>query len=119
MEKANENPNNQTGNLLNIQIDPKSILLQKATQGNNNNNNNNKQSSRHSSISMNSSLIPNDDQDKKIKTLADNIIAAMPHKIKTNSYSSLNSNPNLQSFTTGLEQNSEQSPKYLFIKYSL
>lgn len=31
-----------------------------------------------------------DDQDKKIKTLADNIIAAMPHKIKTNSYSSSN-----------------------------
>jgi hypothetical protein len=30
----------------------------------------------------------NDEQDKKIKTLADNIIAAMPHKIKTNSYNS-------------------------------
>jgi hypothetical protein len=37
-----------------------------------------------------SSISSDDDQDKKIKTLADNIIAAMPHKIKTNSYSSLN-----------------------------
>ena len=35
------------------------------------------------------SLLVDDDQDKKIKTLADNIIAAMPHKIKTNSYSTL------------------------------
>ena len=34
-----------------------------------------------------SSLLVDDDQDKKIKTLADNIIAAMPHKIKMNSYS--------------------------------
>lgn len=35
-----------------------------------------------------------DDQDKKIKTLADNIIAAMPHKIKTNSYSNSVNNLN-------------------------
>jgi hypothetical protein len=33
-------------------------------------------------------VVKQDDQDKKIKTLADNIIAAMPHKIKTNSYNS-------------------------------
>jgi len=36
-----------------------------------------------------SSSLVDDDQDKKIKTLADNIIAAMPHKIKTNSYSTI------------------------------
>ena len=36
-----------------------------------------------------SSSLVDDDQDKKIKTLADNIIAAMPHKIKTNSYSTV------------------------------
>jgi hypothetical protein len=36
--------------------------------------------------------IKQDDQDKKIKTLADNIIAAMPYKIKTNSYNSSNNN---------------------------
>ena len=36
-----------------------------------------------------SSTLVDDDQDKKIKTLADNIIAAMPHKIKTNSYSTI------------------------------
>jgi hypothetical protein len=40
-------------------------------------------------LSQNNAKIA-DDQDKKIKTLADNIIAAMPHKIKTNSYSITN-----------------------------
>lgn len=111
MEKPTENlnTNTQTDNIMNIQVDPTIVSMQKTNQGN-------KPSSRHSSISMNSSLIPNDDQDKKIKTLADNIIAAMPHKIKTNSYSSLNSNTNLQSFT-GIDLNAEQSSKYVFIGF--
>lgn len=39
-------------------------------------------------LTVHSSPVVDDDQDKKIKTLADNIIAAMPHKIKTNSYTS-------------------------------
>lgn len=40
----------------------------------------------------NSSAKTDEEQDKKIKTLADNIIAAMPHKIKSNCYSSFNLN---------------------------
>jgi len=53
---------------------------------------NNNTASRHSSISASTPpQLQTDDQDKKIKTLADNIIAAMPRKIKTNSYSSLTS----------------------------
>ena len=46
-----------------------------------NNSNNNKTSP------LQSTYMIDDDQDKKIKTLADNIIAAMPMKIKSNSYS--------------------------------
>lgn len=45
----------------------------------------------------------NDDQDKKIKALADNIIAAMPYKIKTNSYSISNLN----------QQQSQQKPNFM------
>ena len=48
-----------------------------------------------------------DDQDKKIKTLADNIIAAMPHKIKNNSYTTSGSPQNNQ-FLGGESDASQQ-----------
>lgn len=46
-----------------------------------------------------------DDQDKKIKTLADNIIAAMPHKIKTNSYSTTRADSVGSTSATNLNNN--------------
>ena len=50
----------------------------------------------------------NNDQDKKMKTLADNIIAAMPHKIKTNSYSISNLAQQQQRIFSGLIQQQQQ-----------
>jgi hypothetical protein len=60
----------------------------------------------------------NDDQDKKIKALADNIIAAMPYKIKTNSYSisNLSQQQQQQKNMSGLiHQQQQQQQQKLFI----
>jgi hypothetical protein len=58
----------------------------------------------------------NNDQDKKIKALADNIIAAMPYKIKTNSYSisNLAQQQQMQQKNIGCLVHQQQQQQQLF-----
>jgi hypothetical protein len=65
-------------------------------------------------ISSTKSSKLDDDQDKKIKTLADNIIAAMPHKIKTNSYSNPTKSDSVGNSATNLSQQQQQNGDNIF-----
>ena len=58
--------------------------------------------------------IVDDDQDKKIKTLADNIIAAMPMKIKSSSYSFINSTTTDSSPSPQQQQQQQQQKSNSF-----